>query len=73
MRNALVLGVLVVLILVGAGCNPFLDHLAHSRGECTMLNGPEHSGRLYGPSSKQPLPIPDIAVTASRATRPIIN
>jgi len=52
MRNPLVLGVLVVLILVGAGCNPFLDRLAHSSGECTMLNGPEHPCGVHGPSSK---------------------
>lgn len=54
MRNTLALGVLVALILDGAGCNPFLDRLAHSRGESTMLNGPECPPRVCGSSSKQP-------------------
>jgi len=52
MINSLVLGVLVVLIVVGAGCNPFLDRLAHSRGECPMLKGPERLPSACGSPSK---------------------
>jgi hypothetical protein len=32
MKHRLLPGVLVVLILVGAGCNPFLDRVTHTRG-----------------------------------------
>jgi hypothetical protein len=38
MRNSMALGVLVGLLLVVAGCNPFLDRFTHIRGEFPMLS-----------------------------------
>lgn len=38
MRNPMALGVLVVLLLVVAGCNPFLDRFTHIRGEFPMFS-----------------------------------
>jgi hypothetical protein len=42
MRNPVVLGVLVVLILVVAGCNPFLDRLSRT----SEASAPRSGGSL---------------------------
>lgn len=44
MSNSLVLGVLVVLILVVAGCNPFLDRFTHRWAEGPLLSGLARQG-----------------------------
>lgn len=45
MKHRVVPGILVGLIVVVAGCNPFLDRSAQIRGEGPMLSG------LAGPES----------------------
>jgi hypothetical protein len=42
MRNPMALGVLVVLLLVVAGCNPFLDRLSRTSG----ASAPPSAGSL---------------------------
>jgi hypothetical protein len=56
MRNPVVLGVLVVLILVVAGCNPFLDHLTHTRGP-----SPYGAEIVHPASAPPPIPARDLA------------
>lgn len=47
MRNVMALGVLVVLLLVVTGCNPFLDRLARTRGEFSLVRVNSSSIPVY--------------------------
>ena len=46
-RNLMALGVLVVLLLVVAGCNPFLDRLTRTRGEFSLVRVDSSSIPMY--------------------------
>ena len=47
MRNSMALGVLVVLLVVVAGCNPFLDTLTHTSGEFSLARVDSSSIPVY--------------------------
>jgi hypothetical protein len=47
MRNSMALGVLVILLLVVAGCNPFLDRLTRTRGEFLLVRVDSNSIPVY--------------------------